>query len=195
MMALAWRRSLLRVRCRQDMDVGLGDKSKLYHGLEKGRWIRGTLARFRDFFVVCRRSAYFSRMSVASSKSVVFALLAMLLVAGTPSPGHAGSSGRIDAFLVRQKITKDLPKINRCYESALRFDPELAGKVSVRFAVVRKGYVRGLRVLENTTGNDRVERCVARVVSAIRFPSRRTGKSISFTFPFVFAPQSGRWQP
>jgi len=167
--------------------------SNLYHGLEKGRWIRRMLARFRGFFVVYRRSAYFSRMSAASSNSVVLALLAALLVAGVPSPGHAGSSSRIDAFLVRQKIHKDLPKINRCYESALRFEPELAGKVSVRFAVVRKGYVRGLRVVENTTGNDRVERCVARVVSAIRFPSRRTGKSLSFTFPFVFAPQDGAW--
>ncbi len=167
----------------------------LYHGLEKGRWIRRTLARFRGFFVVCRLSAYLSRMSAASSNSVVLAVLAALLVAGVPSPGHAGSSSRIDAFLVRQKIHKDLPKINRCYVSALRFEPELAGKVSVRFAVVRKGYVRGLRVVENTTGNDRVERCVARVVRAIRFPSRRTGKSVSFTFPFVFAPQDGRWGP
>ncbi|MGB5267886.1 MAG: AgmX/PglI C-terminal domain-containing protein [Polyangiales bacterium] len=169
--------------------------SNLYHGLEKGRWIRRKLARIRGIFAVCRGSTYFWRMPASSSKSVILALLAALLVAGVPSTGHAGSSGRIDAFVVRQKIHKDLPKINRCYASALRFEPELAGKVSVRFAVVRKGYVRGLRVVENTTGNDRVERCVARVVSAIRFPSRRTGKSLSFTFPFVFAPQDGRWAP
>ena len=167
----------------------------MYHGLEKGRWIRRMLAGIRGFFAVCWGSAYCSGMSAASSKSVGLALLATLLVAGVPNTGQAGSSGRIDAFVVRQKIHKDLPKINRCYESALRFEPELSGKVSVRFAVVRKGYVRGLRIVENTTGNDRVERCVARVVSGIRFPSRRTGKSLSFTFPFVFAPQEGRWAP
>lgn len=167
----------------------------LYHGLEKGRWIRLASSRIRGFFAVCQGSAYCSEMLAASSKSVVFALLATLLVAAVPSSGHAGSSSRINAFVVRQKIHKDLPKINRCYESALRFEPELAGKVSVRFAVVRKGYVRSLRIVENTTGNDRVERCVARVVSAIRFPSRRTGKSLSFTFPFVFAPQKARWAP
>lgn len=103
---------------------------------------------------------------------------------------HAGSSGAsIDAFVVREGISKDLPKINRCYESALRGEPALAGKVSVRFAVVRNGDVRGVQVVENTTGNEHVERCVARVVGAIRFPSRRTGKSLRFTFPFVFAPQ------
>ncbi len=133
-------------------------------------------------------------MPSASLKPIVAALLVAVLMAAVPSQGHASSSGRLDALVVRQKIHKDLPKINRCYESALRYAPELAGKVSIRFAVVRKGYVKGLQVVQNTTGNDRVERCVARVVSAIRFPSRRTGKSLSFTFPFVFAPQDGRSQ-
>ncbi|MGB5284323.1 MAG: hypothetical protein WBN29_07415, partial [Polyangiales bacterium] len=78
-------------------------------------------------------------MSAASLRSIVLALLATLLLARAPSRGHAGAYGRIDAFVVRQQIHKDLPKINRCYESALRYAPELAGKVSVRFAVMRKG--------------------------------------------------------
>ena len=122
------------------------------------------------------------------SLAVVVALTGLL----GPAPAEAGYYGHIDAFVVRQKISKDLPKISRCYESALRYEPELAGKVSVRFAVVRTGYVKGVQVLENTTGNDTVERCVARVVSAIRFPRRRSGKSLRFTFPFVFAPQDAR---
>ncbi|MBW2160984.1 MAG: AgmX/PglI C-terminal domain-containing protein [Deltaproteobacteria bacterium] len=115
------------------------------------------------------------------SLAVVVALTGLL----GPAQVQAGYYGHIDAFVVRQKISKDLPKISRCYESALRYEPELAGKVSVRFAVVRTGYVKGVQVLENNT----VERCVARVVSAIRFPRRRSGKSLRFTFPFVFAPQ------
>lgn len=117
------------------------------------------------------------------------AMALALLVLGTASPVDAGSSGQLDAFVVRQTIRKDLPRIHRCYESALRDEPELAGKVSVRFAVLRKGHVQAVQVIENTTGNPAVERCVARVVGAIRFPSRRTGKSLRFTFPFVFAPQ------
>jgi len=112
-----------------------------------------------------------------------------LLALGTAGAAAAGSSGQLDAFVVRETIRKDLPRIHRCYESALRDEPELAGKVSVRFAVLRKGHVQAVQVIENTTGNPAVERCVARVVSAIQFPSRRTGKSLRFTFPFVFAPQ------
>ncbi len=117
------------------------------------------------------------------------AVAGALAVLGGAEPASAGSSGKLDAFVVRQVIRKDLPRINRCYESARRDEPELAGKVSVRFAVVRKGTVHAVQVLENTTGSPAVERCVARVVSNIRFPSRRSGKSLRFTFPFVFAPQ------
>jgi TonB family protein len=117
------------------------------------------------------------------------AVAAALVVLGAAGPAGAGSSAELDAFVVRETIRRDLPRIHRCYQSARRDEPELAGKVSVRFAVVRKGYVQGVQVLENTTGNPAVERCVARVVGAIRFPSRRAGKSVRFTFPFVFVPQ------
>jgi TonB family protein len=116
-------------------------------------------------------------------------LAASLLLVGAVGRAEAGSSGQLDAFVVRETIRRDLPRIHRCYQSALRDEPELAGKVSVRFAVVRAGYVQTVQVLENTTGNPGVERCVARVVGKIRFPSRRSGKSLRFTFPFVFAPQ------
>ena len=130
-------------------------------------------------------------LTVASAglRTIVLSLVTVLAIAAAPNETRAGSYGQLDASVVRQKIRKDLPKINRCYESALRYEPEIAGKVKVRFAVVRKGYVKSVQVLENTTGSDNVERCVARVVRAIRFPSRRTGKSLRFTFPFVFAPQ------
>ena len=169
--------------------------SDLYHGLREGRRIGGPSARNRGFFVLKRPRAYPFWMLGAGPRSIVLALLVALLVAGVPSRGEAGAYGRVNAFVVRQKIHRDLPKITRCYESALRYAPELSGKVSVRFAVLRKGQVKGVHVVENTTGNDSVERCVTRVVSAIRFPSRRTGKSLRFTFPFVFAPQDGRWNP
>ena len=128
-------------------------------------------------------------MRSATRISVAAALGMALAIVGSSSTGYARNYGTIDAFVVRQKIRRDLPKINRCYESALRHEPELAGKVKVQFAIVRDGQVRAVRVLENTTGHPGVERCVARVVGGIQFPSRRYGKALSFTFPFVFAPQ------
>lgn len=127
-------------------------------------------------------------MRVLGTDRIVWGLVGALALGGVAGSAHA-AYGEIDAFVVRKAIRRDLPKINRCYESALRYEPELAGKVKVRFAVLRKGEVAGVRVLENTTGHSGVERCVAQVMKSIRFPSRRRGKALSFTFPFVFAPQ------
>jgi TonB family protein len=161
---------------------------KLYHGLANPRGFRTRGATFADFLPQKHVRAYLLRMASAGRKTIAVALAAVLVLLSVTSTSRA-AHGKVDAFVVRDKIRKDLPKINRCYESALRYEPELAGKVKVRFAVMRKGYVKGVQVVENTTGHPGMERCVARVVSAIRFPSRRTGKSLRFTFPFVFAPQ------
>jgi TonB family protein len=124
-----------------------------------------------------------------SFTAVGLALVAAFAIGLPAATGHARSYGKIDAMVVRKQIHRDLPKINRCYESALRREPQLSGKVKVRFAIVRSGDVKAVQVLENTTGHEGVERCVARVVGDIQFPSRRSGKALSFTFPFVFAPQ------
>ena len=169
-----------------------GDMGNLYHGMAIRHGFGASASKTAVFLRQSRFQAYLQRMASAGRRSLVVSLAAALAVLSVTSTSYAGYYGHIDAFVVRQKISKDLPKIHRCYESALRYSPELAGKVSVRFAVVRTGYVKGVQVLENTTGNDTVERCVARVVSAIRFPRRRTGKSLRFTFPFVFAPQDLR---
>ncbi len=134
-------------------------------------------------------NAYQLEMALLGLRSMLLAVVAVGVGLPASAGARPGAYGPIDAFVVREKISQDLPKINRCYESALRYEPELAGKVSVRFAVMRAGHVESVQILENTTGNDQVERCVTRVVSGIRFPRRRTGKSLRFTFPFVFAPQ------
>ncbi len=127
-------------------------------------------------------------MPSVGRQTLVVALAAALVVLSASGTTQA-AYGKLNANIVRQKIRIDLPKINRCYESALRYEPELSGKVKVRFDVMRKGSVQAVRVLENTTGHEGVERCVARVVGGIKFPIRRSGKPLSFTFPFVFAPQ------
>ena len=116
--------------------------------------------------------------------------LAVLLVGIGAGAASAKRGASFDAFVVRQGIHRDLPKINRCYESALRYEPDLAGKVAVKFTVARHGDVRDVQVVQNTTGNKQVGRCVTRVVSKIRFQPRRSGKDLlRFTFPFVFALQ------
>lgn len=123
-------------------------------------------------------------------KRAATACLAVLLLCVGTGVASAKRGSSFDASEVRREIRRDLPKINRCYESALRHDPSLAGKVAVQFTVAPEGDVHEAEVVHNTTGSPQVARCVARVVSKVRFRPRRAGEDpLRFTFPFVFALQ------
>lgn len=122
----------------------------------------------------------------------IFATLCTVAALGNSVPAAAAkpSGHELDAFVVRQRLSRHLPKINRCYESALRREPQLAGKIAVHFAVAKKGDVREVTVVENTTGSELVGRCVSRIVEHLSFQQRKKGKNlVHFTFPFVFSPQ------
>jgi hypothetical protein len=96
---------------------------KLYHGLANPHGFRRRSVRLAVFLRADRVRAYLQRMASAGRISIAVSLAAALAVLSVTGTSYAGSYGHIDAFVVRQKISKDLPKINRCYESALRYEP------------------------------------------------------------------------
>ncbi|MBX3251212.1 MAG: TonB family protein [Myxococcales bacterium] len=104
--------------------------------------------------------------------------------------GDIGGSGDFDARLVVSQIRARLSAIQRCYETELRRNPTLAGKVTVQFTIEVRGNVTGARATENTTGSPAVADCVVSTVSRFRFNPGPEGGSVSFSYPFVFAPQN-----
>ncbi len=103
--------------------------------------------------------------------------------------GDTGGSGDFDARLVQAQIRRRLRAIQRCYERELSRDPSLEGKVTVEFTIVERGTVSGARSVENTTGSPAVASCVVGTVRRFRFNPGPEGGSVSFRYPFVFAPQ------
>ena len=83
-----------------------------------------------------------------------------------------------------------LRAIQRCYETELRTNPTLEGKVTVEFTIVERGTVTNARASENTTGSAAVANCVVRTVRRFRFNPGPDGGSVTFSYPFVFAPQN-----
>lgn len=104
--------------------------------------------------------------------------------------GDIGGSGDFDASIVVQTIRRRLRAIQRCYETELRRDPTLAGKVTVRFTIVERGTVSGATATENTTGSAAVANCVVSAIRRFRFNPGPDGGSVDFSYPFVFAPQN-----
>ena len=104
--------------------------------------------------------------------------------------GDIGGSGDFDAALVVREIRRRLSAIQRCYETELRRNPTLAGKVTVRFTIVEAGTVSAASATENTTGSPAVASCVVSTIRRFRFNPGPDGGSVDFSYPFVFAPQN-----
>jgi outer membrane biosynthesis protein TonB len=101
-----------------------------------------------------------------------------------------GGDGDFNQALVVALIRQRLSAIRACYETQLRRNPQLAGKVTVDFTIQTTGAVSGVRASENTTGDDAVASCVTGVVSRFRWNPGPEGGSVMFSYPFVFAPQN-----
>jgi TonB family protein len=109
---------------------------------------------------------------------------------GLNSGGDVGGSGEFDAALVQTQIKQRLKSITRCYESELRKNPSLSGKVTVTFTIQERGNVTDAKASENTTGSPAVADCVTRTISRFRFNPGPDGGSVTFRYPFVFQPQN-----
>ncbi|MFW6245799.1 MAG: TonB family protein, partial [Fibrobacterota bacterium] len=73
------------------------------------------------------------------------------------------------------------------YQKYLRRDPSLAGKITVRFTITSSGSISVVEILENTTGNDQLEREIVRKIRMWQFDEIPDG-DVSVTYPFVFSP-------
>jgi len=109
---------------------------------------------------------------------------------GLNSGGDIGGSGEFDQALVQRQIKQRLKSITRCYESELRKNPSLSGKVTVTFTIQERGNVTNAKATENTTGSPAVADCVMRTISRFRFNPGPDGGSVTFRYPFVFQPQN-----
>jgi TonB family protein len=103
--------------------------------------------------------------------------------------GDIAGSGDFDAALVVRKIRAQINAIKACYERELKSNPTLAGKVAIEFTIEERGTVSGVKVTTNSTGSPAVGSCVANAIERFRFNPGPQGGPVTFSYPFVFAPQ------
>lgn len=104
--------------------------------------------------------------------------------------GDIGGSGEFDSSVVVSAIKLRIGAIKICYERELKRNPSLAGKVTVQFSIQPQGNVTDVNVTGNSTGDSAVAECVASAVRRFRFNPGPKGGSVSYSYPFVFAPQN-----
>ncbi len=103
-------------------------------------------------------------------------------------PGPA--SAAIDKDLIRTVVRTHVGEIRSCYEQGLVADPELAGRVSVRFTIDARGIVSEAEVASSSLhpGAEPVAACIVAALKAWRFPVPPASTDAVVIYPFVFAP-------
>lgn len=105
--------------------------------------------------------------------------------------GNATQQGALDKDVIRRVIRRSLSRIRYCYERELLKDPNLAGRVSVRFVIRPDGTVTGVSDGGSSLPSEEAKACVRRAISALVFPRPKGGGVVTVTYPFIFAPGAG----
>jgi hypothetical protein len=102
--------------------------------------------------------------------------------------GEATLQGGLDKDIIRRVIRQSLSRVRYCYERALLKDPNLAGRVAVRFVIRPDGTVANVTDGGSTLPSEEVKACVHRTMAALTFPRPKGGGVVVVNYPFVFAP-------
>jgi TonB family protein len=119
------------------------------------------------------------------------------LAAAAPAQERAGAEGGIGAgsrpgvyrtnASLLAVIQKYAAGIQYCYESELKRDESLRGKLIVAMTITAGGAVQEATVVRNTVGSERLAACALSQIRSWRFPPIDGGLT-TFQAPFVFTP-------
>lgn len=94
--------------------------------------------------------------------------------------------GGLDRDAISEVIRRNLGQIRYCYERQLSSNPELYGKVLVKFTIGATGMVSEQRVDSSTLKSAMVEGCIMRRMAAWKFPEPKGGTLVHVSYPFLF---------
>ena len=121
---------------------------------------------------------------------------------GRPGPGVRGGyqakapvlvrfapttvSGRLPPEIVQRVVRQNFGRFKACYESGLRENPGLQGRVAVRFVIGHEGEVSSVANGGSDLPDQGVVSCVTRAFYGLSFPPPDSG-IVTVTYPIVFS--------
>ncbi len=94
--------------------------------------------------------------------------------------------GGLDREVIAQYIKTQLGQILYCYERQLSANPNLYGKIAVKFTIAGTGLVEMQSINDTTLKNLSVESCILSKISKWKFPEPKGGTKVLVTYPFLF---------
>ena len=111
---------------------------------------------------------------------------------GTGGLGKIGGDpiilGALDKSLIDAVIKRHMNQIRYCYQRQLTKNPNLGGKITVKFVIAKDGTVSKASIKSSTMGDKSVEGCITSRFMRFKFPEPKGGGIVIVSYPFIFAP-------
>jgi hypothetical protein len=106
---------------------------------------------------------------------------------GTPSMSTQDPIilGALDKAVIDRVIKAHLSQFRYCYQKELNRNPDLQGKITMKFVIARDGSVSSAKVDGSSMDNAIVENCLCERFARLQFPTPKNGIVI-VKYPFVF---------
>lgn len=98
--------------------------------------------------------------------------------------GGEGGLGKIDNGAVAGVFARRIGAIKSCYEKELWRNPNLKGRITLRFTIGPSGRITAISAAQNTTGDDAIASCIIGKVENWKFDPPEGG-AVTFTYPFI----------
>ncbi len=100
--------------------------------------------------------------------------------------GAAIVNGRLPPEVIQRIVRQNFGRFRMCYESGLKRDPTIEGKVAVRFVIDTNGEVSSVSDAGSTMPDKSIVSCVQRALGGLSFPMPEGG-IVTVVFPIVFS--------
>jgi TonB family protein len=99
--------------------------------------------------------------------------------------GEAAADASRSMQALTRELRKHQPRLKRVYENYLKRNPDLAGKIVIKFTIEADGSVSDVKVISSDLNNRELERDLIRRIKRIKFKSA-SGK-ITIEWPLIFS--------
>lgn len=104
--------------------------------------------------------------------------------------GSTTVSGRLPPEVIQRIVRQNFGRFRLCYENGLRNNPNLQGRVGVRFVIGRDGRVTSVGNAGSDMPDSGVISCILRAFYGLSFPQPEGG-IVTVTYPIMFAFEGG----
>lgn len=99
---------------------------------------------------------------------------------------ESGNTGNRTQASIGKVMNRYIPRFKKVYESMLKRDPNLSGKIQIKFTIMPDGTVANVIILQSTTNNSTFDKRIASYLKRIKFPSDPSADPTEVVYPFVF---------